>query len=80
MALTAMAAAGVLAQLSAPAHPFSPRGSCVSRFSTHNSTRYGLADVYRHIIGCHSTQETGVQKALDDGAWQILLATFWDGI
>jgi hypothetical protein len=34
--------------------------------------RLGLADIARHFIGCHSTQGTGLQNALDDDTWQML--------
>jgi len=54
--------------------------------------RKGPADVSGHVIGCHVTQETRVQNALDDipgnicqvpaqgRAWQILLATSQDAM
>jgi hypothetical protein len=29
-------------------------------------SRYGMADIARHVIGYHSTQETRVQNALRD--------------
>jgi len=31
-----------------------------------------LADIARYIIGCHSTQETRVQAALDDVALDLV--------
>jgi len=36
-----------------------------------NASRQGLADIARHVIGCHLTQETRVQNALDNGAGNI---------
>ena len=33
---------------------------------------FGLADVARHVIGCHLNEETGVQSAFDDVAWPAI--------
>jgi hypothetical protein len=33
----------------------------------------GLADIARLVIGCHSTQETGVQMRVDDVADSLCL-------
>ena len=34
----------------------------------------GLADIARHVIGCHLPQDTRAQSALDDEASNILQA------
>ena len=45
------------------------------RISIEVSSLEGPTYIARHVIGCHMTEQTRVQNALDDSAWQIQFFT-----